>query len=683
MLKSETIFYQYERKKLFTWDRIFLALILGLTSFLTFYNAGKEGFSNTYYAAAVQSMLTSFHNFFFASFDAGGYVSVDKPPLGLWIQALSAAMLGFHGWSLILPQAVAAVISTALIYHLVQRTFGKPAGLVAALAYSLTPIAVAVSRTNNFDAVVVLLLLLGAWAVLVAAEKGSPKLLLVSVALVGLGFNVKMLQAFMVLPAFYLVYLLSPANKMSKKLAHLCMATMVLLVISFSWAVAVDMTPASDRPYVGSSQTNSVIELAFGYNGIQRVLPGGSPMGAAVPGGAGMRDGEGLPEMLPGGPENLPGGMPAMPSGFMGPGGEGGSAGIFRLFNQQMAGQISWLLPLAILGFTAALLVLRKEDNYCKKLLSLCLWGMWMLPMLVYFSIAGFFHRYYLIMLAPAITALCGIGITTMWYEYKNRGRRWYLLPASFLVTAAAESFIVSRYPAWSFWLVPAICGACLVPAAVLAYAYYDDKNPLKRLSKPAVVCGVAALLVAPALWSLTPLIYHSEAQIPYAGPELAKTGMMDMGHGMGLTDSPGLKGFLLNNTKNEKFLVAVPNAMAATGLILDTGKPVMAVGGFIGSDPILTADKLAGMVADGELRYYLMMDMPGPSQFPSIGNNSTAAIPHFGGMMGNSQVTDWVKAHGKPVPESEWNGGQAASPANAMGFGPGRGTFELYDLKG
>jgi 4-amino-4-deoxy-L-arabinose transferase-like glycosyltransferase len=336
-------------------------------------------------------------------------VSVDKPPLGLWIQSLSAAIFGFQGWSLILPQAIAAVVSAALIYHLVQRRFGKPAGLASALVFALTPIVAAVSRTNNFDTVVVMLLLLGAWALIVAAEKGSIKLLLLSVAVVGLGFNVKMLQAFMVLPAFYLVYLLSPAVKPGKKILHLGIAMALLLAVSFSWAAIVDTTPAEQRPYVGSSQTNSVIELIFGYNGIQRVVPSGSPMGTNSPPPS---NGEEMPQMPPMG--NAPGSMPGaiggnatgrsgpMPGGFGGPGGEGGEAGIFRLFNQQMAGQISWLLPLAIIGFFSALAIMRKnKDSDGRRSLSLCLWGMWMLPMLIYFSESGFFHRYYLVMLAP------------------------------------------------------------------------------------------------------------------------------------------------------------------------------------------------------------------------------------------------------------------------------------------
>jgi 4-amino-4-deoxy-L-arabinose transferase-like glycosyltransferase len=253
-----------------------LLLIMALAGFLSFYAIGQEGYGNQYYAAAVKSMLTNRHSFFYASFDSAGYVTVDKPALGLWLQALSAAIFGFHGWSLILPEALSAVISVALTYHLVQRFAGKAAGLVSALILALTPILIAVSRTNNLDSSLIMVLLLAAWAMVVAAERGSFKLLLLSVALVGLGFNIKMLQAFMVLPGLYLVYLGTAPVRVGKRIGQLAAATTVLLVVSLSWAVVVDLTPAEQRPYIGSSKTNSVIELALGYNGLQRLTGRGS-----------------------------------------------------------------------------------------------------------------------------------------------------------------------------------------------------------------------------------------------------------------------------------------------------------------------------------------------------------------------------------------------------------------------
>ncbi len=701
-------------RKAITWNRTILVAIMSLAGFLSMYDVWKEGYGNQYYAAAVKSMLTSFHNFFFASFDGGGFVSVDKPPLGLWVQTFSATVFGFQGWSLILPQALATVISTVLVYHLVRRSFGAPAGVIAALAFALTPILVAVSRTNNFDAVVVMVVLLAAWAVMVAAERGSLKLLSLSMALVGLGFNIKMLQAWMVLPAICLLYLLSPALDMRKKIGHLSVAAIILLIVSLSWAGVVDMTPVDQRPYVGSSQTNSVIDLALGYNGIQRVVPGGSPMGAGVPSGhinisppgepgtsglpgssylsydgADMSDGIAAP--VP--PGNMPGGM----GGF---GGEGGTAGLFRLFNEQMAGQISWLLPLAILGFFAAIVTLRKskEEDSRHKMHQTLFWGAWILPMLVYFSVAGFFHRYYLVMLAPAIAALCAIGLIEMWKAYKGNGWQSLLLPLSLLITALAQAYIIFSYPEWRTWLILAICPVSITAAVILIFAKYDTTGIFRGAVRPLIVCMCAVLLIAPALWSLTPLIYHTESMIPYAGPELDRTliraninfsmpgsGMPPMGSFMEGASNDGLTDFLLDHWNNETYLVAVPNANVAAGIILDTGKPVMAVGGFLGSDPILTVDRLEKMVEDGDVRYF--MTSGGPDNSISS-NNSTgdgfSPAMTTGGFPGGSQseIDAWVKEHGTLIQASEWGSG-AEGNADGMGRAGGFGIGQLYDLKG
>jgi len=557
-----------------TRERIFLTLILALAGFLSFYAVWNEGFSNTYYSAAVKSMLTGWKDFFFVSFDPGGFVSVDKPPLGLWMQAISATIFGFHGWSLILPQAVAAIVSTALVYHLVRRTFGNPAGLITALVFALTPIVVAVSRTNNLDSVLVLFLLLAAWAAIIAFERGSLKLLLVSMALIGLGFNIKMLQAFGVLPAILLIYFLSPANKTAKKIGHIAIAVVLLLAVSLSWTAIVDLTPADLRPYVGSSQTNSVLELALGYNGIQRILPGSSPMGGGMHPGNDAGNGTnatggnmppvGMP-VFPGGGNvtgmNAPGPGGSMPGGMGAFGGEIGSPGVFRLFGKEMAGQISWLLPLAILGFFAAALILwkKKDDGTKARLRSICFWGAWMLPMLAYFSISGFFHRYYLIMLAPSIAALCGIGLTTMWSEYYSRGRKWYLLPLSLVVTALAQLVFIIRYPELSYWLIPVTCAFTVTSAAVLLYARSDDSGVFKGVVKPLAICGMAALLIAPAAWSVTPILYGSQTTLPYAGPELSQSGFPGDGNtnrsgtgmgfpGMGDMSTNGLTDYLIEH---------------------------------------------------------------------------------------------------------------------------------------
>ena len=255
-----------------------LTIILALGAFLRFYYLGAYSIGNTYYAATVKSMLTSAHNFFYAAFEPGGSVTVDKPPLGFWVQAVFAYFLGVNGFALALPQALAGVLSIAVLYHLVRRHFGVKAGLAAALTLAVVPVTVATERNNTIDGQLVFVLLLAAWAFLKAAESGKTRHLFLGAFLVGVGFNIKMLQAFMPLPAFYLVYLLSARRTWWQRILQLGAATAVLFVVSFAWVAAVDLTPAEDRPYVGSSENNTVTELIIGHNGLRRLgLADGGP----------------------------------------------------------------------------------------------------------------------------------------------------------------------------------------------------------------------------------------------------------------------------------------------------------------------------------------------------------------------------------------------------------------------
>jgi 4-amino-4-deoxy-L-arabinose transferase-like glycosyltransferase len=260
------------------WNRLPLFAILLLATILDFFGLSREGYSNTYYAAAVRSMLQSWHAFFFNSLDSAGFVTIDKPPLGFWLQAASAKLFGYSGVALMLPQALAGVCSVALLYYLVSRIFGKPAGLIAALALAITPISVVANRNNIVDSTLVFAVLLGAWAVSRAVETGKLRWLLLCAIFVGLGFNIKMLQAFLVLPACGLMYLVGVRIGWRRRLVHLFLATVMLLVVSLSWVTAVDLTPASQRPWFGSTTNNSALSLAIGYNGLQR-LTGNSSVG--------------------------------------------------------------------------------------------------------------------------------------------------------------------------------------------------------------------------------------------------------------------------------------------------------------------------------------------------------------------------------------------------------------------
>lgn len=266
-----------------TRNRVAMLCVLLVAAFANLFQIRRAGFGFAYQNAAIASMLTSWHAFFFAAFDAGGFVSVDKPPLGLWIQAASAKLLGFSAFSLVLPQAVAGILSVAILYHLVSRMFGVTAGAVAALALAITPISVATNRNTVIDSQLVVLLLLAAWAVSRATWDGRLRYLLLSAILVGLGFDVKMLAAYLVLPSFALLYLIAAPLSRRTQALHLVLAALVVLIISFAWVATVDLIPAAQRPYVGSSDNNTELSLVLQYNGLNR-LSGSVPHNSAITG---------------------------------------------------------------------------------------------------------------------------------------------------------------------------------------------------------------------------------------------------------------------------------------------------------------------------------------------------------------------------------------------------------------
>lgn len=391
---------------------ILLAGILALSAFLNIWNLWNEGISNTYYAAAVKSMLVNPAAGFFNSLDPAGFITIDKPPAGLWVQATFAAVLGFSGWVLDLPQALAGIGSVALIYLIVSRPFGKPAGLVSALALAVTPILVAVSRNETMDSQMIFVILLAVFVVMKATRERSLPWFLASVILIGIAFNIKMIQAFIVVPAVFAVYFLGTTDfSWKKRFLHAGLAAIVLLAVSLSWAVAVDMVPADQRPFIGGSGDNSVLSLIIDYNGMHRLgigdsggapgtggtgnggpgtsaggLPGrgNGTAAAAGPAGssfAGSGGSGGASGTTPGALQGSPGGLtssgegdPQVPSGMQPPGSSGftsgsapgsggmgggggmnsgGSSGIFRLFGSGLAGDISWLLAFALIGVLA------------------------------------------------------------------------------------------------------------------------------------------------------------------------------------------------------------------------------------------------------------------------------------------------------------------------------------------
>ncbi|MCQ4085972.1 glycosyltransferase family 39 protein [Saccharibacillus sp. JS10] len=707
--------------------------------FLNGWNIWEENYSNTYYTVAVASMMENVHNFFYASLDSAGSVTVDKPPVAFWIQTISALIFGLHGWSVVLPQALAGVGSVILVYLLVKPSFGVWAARLAAIGAAFTPVAVAVSRTNNIDSLLVFTLMLASWLLFRAVRKGGMWSLLGAFAVIGIGFNMKMLQAYMVLPAFYLFYLLAAKYGWKKKVMSLIAATAVVAVVSVSWAVIVDSVPASERPFIGSSGTNSVLNLAFGYNGVSR-LTGDRSTGAASGsdqgfGGQMPNFGGQSPADDGGGRGNFEGfggqgGMPDGQNGGVGGMNGGGmfntgEAGPLRLFQAELSGQASWLIPLGLIGAFAILASWRRR-NFTDKHKEIIFWLAWLVPVAGFFSIAGFFHQYYLIMLAPPVSALAGAAITEMWDAYRNReGFVSWLLPISILVTAGFSWFILHPYDdtIGSFWSIGVLILGIAAAGSLIAF----QRRDYSRLRQASLIAGLAAMLIGPIYWSFTPIVYGQNAQLPAAGPdggsaafgggrrgnfpasaqfeggmpggnpsattgdnaatdpsgadsdstlnptENAPSGLSSaMPSGFpGLNESesanPKLLAYLREHNTGEPYLMAVTNYTTAAPYMIDEGESLVILNGFNASDQVYTPETLEALVRSGKVKYFLLGGGMG------------------GGRGGNSEVTAWITEQGTEIPTSEWQDNADANPNTSTAdtqnpFGVSN-TLTLYEV--
>ena len=680
------------------WERAGLAAVVLVAAGLRLFRLDRNGTGNPYYGASVRSMLASWSNFFFGSFDPVGIVTVDKPPVSLWAQAIGARLLGYSGLSVLLPQALMGVASVALTYHLVRRVFGAGAGLLAGLALAVTPICVAIDRDNLPDTALVLALLLATWVLSRAAESGRPGLLMLAMALIGVGFNIKMLAAFVVLPTFVLAHWLAAPVGWRTKLAHLAASGAVLVATSLSWSIAVELTPKDRRPYIGGSMNNSALELALGYNGIARIVgmggfgpPGARPPrpGASVPkeAEAGSKNSgtkptnavDAFPPFPPGGP-----GMGRPPFGPGGPGGPagmpgfGGTPGFARFANRGMAGLITWLFPLAIAGAAVAATRYRPAWPIGREHLALGLWAGWFATHWVVFSFArGIFHEYYTTVMGPAVAALAGIGAVALWDISRQGGWRAILLPASLLVTVAWQGSIVNHYPDWKVWLLPTVLGGAGVGAAgFLASRWPADVRPSSPWVGLSAGVGLASLFVCPTLWSIAPVLAKGVAMMPTADPTMLGArrdgpasftpfmpgGPMDSNP----EETKRMVDFLVANRHGESILVAALASMPIAPIIIETGEPAVALGGFMGMDRALTKDQFVKMVDDGRLRFFLVAPGPGggggppggPGFGPPGGPGGPRGMPFppgGPGGMGNSEIMAWVREHGKVVESKLW----------------------------
>nr|SFZ88431.1 putative integral membrane protein [Loigolactobacillus rennini] len=653
-----------KRQDLLLWLILCLALVLYGWGIWTTETA------NSYYTAAVTSMIQNWHNFWYGAFDPAGFITVDKPPVALWFMAISAKIFGVHGWSVILPSVLFGLGTVGLIYQLVKRHFGRWAALIAALVMTLTPIVVADTRSNNMDATLIFFLVLAGYLLQKAVDQQKSWLVMLSFGLIGVGFNIKMLQAFMVLPAMYIYYLLATHQSWQKKWLTGLGATIVLVVLALAWPLAVDSTSASQRPYIGSSQKNSVLDLAFGYNGSERLLGQSTGTGGAFP-GMGKQTGKqsGTPptglktkqsqkaltkgkkapakiklgkQLSQKGPQAA--GKQKSPAG--GTGGAGGAfnigtAGPLRLFQSELGPQVSWLLPFSLLGLISAYAFYRDRRRRwyqtTKQQQDLWYWAAWLVPVAGFFSVASFFHPYYLIMLAPPLAALTGIGSVTLTRQFRHGTlRQWstYLLPLAIGLTASLQAYYVRDYYQWASWSL--LLGGWLLAALLLLL------HRQQGLHKILIGISLIGLMLAPGYWALTPMIYLEEAQIPTAGPDLANGGGTNIGDG---NVNSKMLAYLQQHQAGATYLFATSDASTAAPYIIKSGQAVMALGGFNGTDPTLTLKQFKKLVKTGELKYF-----------------------YVSGKSGQSAIINWVKKHGIKVKKSLYQSTTKKTQATKQG---------------
>jgi 4-amino-4-deoxy-L-arabinose transferase-like glycosyltransferase len=564
-----------------TWHRPALAVLLLGTAVLYLWGLGASGWANAFYSAAAQAGSESWKALFFGSSDAANAITVDKTPAALWVISLSARVFGVNAWSILVPQALMGVGSVWLLHATVRRTSGPAAGLVAGLVLALTPAAALMFRFNNPDALLVLLLVAGAYCVVRACEKASPRWLALAGVAVGFGFLAKMLQAFLVLPAFALAYLVAAPVSLGRRLLHLLGALGATLLAAGWYLVVVALWPAASRPFIGGSQSNSLWELVFGYNGFGRIT--GDEVGS-VGGGAGR--------------------------GW-------GSTGLTRLFGSEMAGGIAWLIPAALLALLAGLWFTRRAPRTDRSRAALLLWGGWLLVTALTFSyMGGIIHPYYTVALAPAIAALVGTAAVQLWRLRSNPAAAGVL--SGGVALTAVTTYLLLSGSSWQPWLAPFV----LVGGLLAAVGVFFAAHLTRWAAATVAVLGLVVLLSGTGAYTLATAATTHSGAIPSAGPSSGSGfgggpggGRGGFGGGRGggpgsllSTTLPGasLTALLQQDASKYTWTAATVLSNAAAGYQLASGAPVMAVGGFNGTDPYPTLDQFKQYVASGQIHYFL-----------------------------------------------------------------------------
>ncbi|MFP3460583.1 glycosyltransferase family 39 protein [Arthrobacter globiformis] len=643
------------------WIRPSAAALLAFTAVLYLWNLEATGYANSFYAAAIQAGTKDWTALLFGSLDAGNAITVDKPPAALWIPALVGRVFGFSPLSMLVPQALMGVAAVGLLYLTVKRISGPAAGLLAGGVLALTPVAALMFRFNNPDALLTLCLVLAAYLTTRAIEKAGWKWLAAAGAVIGLAFLTKMLQGFLIVPGLALAYLWAAPTTLGRRFLHLLAAAGGIVLVAGSYIALFQLTPASARPYMAGSETNSFLELTFGYNGLGRITGSEGGVGGGMPGGGG--------------------------GGMGGNVGFGGTAGITRMFGTSFGGEVSWLLPSALILLVAGLWFTRREARTSRTRAALILWGGWLLVTAGILSfMSGTVHPYYAVALAPAIAALVGIGAVELW-----RGRAYLpariTLAATVLAGSVWSAVLLGRDATWLPWIRVAVVILGVLAAVALLLRLDSLKAVPARFRKAATATVVAVALLAGGLgstaWTFTTAAQPHSGSIPtsgptasamgrpgglggragFAGPEttgsgladgsgLAPNGSTDGGTAFGGNDGsapggtfPGGAGGAMGpdgagaanseltallKASTAKWSGIVSGASQAASLELTTGTNVIALGGWNGGDPYPTLAQFQEMVNNGEIGYFI----------------SGGGMGGGGGRGGNSEVATWVAAN-------------------------------------
>ncbi len=640
-----------------------------LAAILYVANLAVSGFANGYYSAAALAASQSWTAWFFGSIDAANFITVDKPPLATMLMGLSVRIFGLSSWSILLPEALCGIATVAILFAVVRRTSGPVAATIAGVVMAVMPVAVLIFRYNNPDALLTLLLVSGAWALVRGLEHGRIRWAVLSAVFVGLAFNTKLLQAYLVLPAFAFVWAVAAPGGIRKRIAGLAASVVAVIASSAWWVLAVELIPANARPFIGGSTTNSALELVLGYDGLGRIF--------GMTGGGGRG------------------------------GGFSGTPGILRLFNAEFGGQIAWLLPFALVALVAGLVLRGRAPRTDIPRAGYLLWGLWLIGTgLVFSFMSGVIHSYYAVVLVPAIAALVGAGMVDMW-ALRSRSRLGGIpLAAAILGSAAVAWALLERTPDF----VPGLGVAVLAIGAIAALLIAIPVEVGGRVRLAAVSIALVALLAGPMAYSMDTIASAHSGGDASAGPQVASTdgGPGGMGGGpgsagggpdgqfaavgappssaaggtpptdtgtVGQAPSGGTAGggmgggadatltsYLMANRGTATWIVAVSSANSAAPIELATGAPVMAMGGFTGSDPAPTLAELQSYVASGQLRYVIVGGDGGNGGAPGVATTTSTGT----GSDGTASTRNaWV-----------------TSTCTLVDYG-GSGTSTLYDCAG